>query len=244
MFNSTVIADARADAKAGFPNESCGIVVADTYIPYDNLAEDPRAGFVINEASVNQYIMSGELQAVIHSHPQSGTWGRSCPSKHDMEGQVATGVPWGIIDTDGDIVNTPYWWGDFLLDEELLGKEFHAGVNDCYSLIRKWYKQKRGIILDEFPRDDAWWVSDEDMYVKGFAQAGFYRIDKSQLQDGDVLLSKVMSVKINHGGIYLSNKEDGYGTLIHHLPKRLSRREAANPWIDRTDIFLRYRNVK
>jgi cell wall-associated NlpC family hydrolase len=243
MFNESVILAAKADAKSKFPRESCGLVVNDEYLPCVNIAPDPRLDFMIAQEVTNPYVIARTLQGVIHSHPVKDMLGKSSPSKNDMIGQVSTSVPWGVIDTDGDTVCTPYWWGDFILDEPIIGREFHPGINDCYSIIRKWYWQKRGILLKEFPRDDAWWASNENMYVEGFAEAGFYAISKNELQDGDIILGKVLSSVINHGGIYLHNKEDGYGTILHHLPKRLSRRETANPWIEKAELFLRYKNV-
>lgn len=235
-------ADAKKHALQEFPKEACGIVVADKYIPCVNIAPDPTTDFQIDDAEVMQYIIAKTLQAVIHSHPSSPLK-KSSPSKQDMIGQVSTAVTWGIIDTDGEIARDPYFWGDFLFHESLIGKEFQAGVNDCYSIIRKWYFQRKDITLPEFPRDDSWWGKGEDMYMEGFSKAGFHRITKDELQDGDVVLGKVRSEIINHGGIYLDNDEDGRGLILHHLPNRLSRRETAGPWTNKAEIFLRYNHA-
>lgn len=233
---------AQEDAIKRFPQEACGLIVKGEYISCTNIAKEPEKDFEIHKDIVTPYIIAGTLEAVIHSHPYEVLSERSSPSRSDMQGQIATNVPWGIIDTDGKVVNKPYWWGDFILDTEIIGQEFHHGIHDCYAVIRKWYWQELGIILKEFPRDDKWWTVKEDLYTEGFEAAGFYRITKKELRNGDVILGKINSPHnlINHGGIYLDNAIDGHGIILHHLPNRLSRREPAGPYINRADLFLRY----
>lgn len=240
MFSSTLLGMAKAHALADFPNESCGIVVGNTYIPCTNIANDPLVDFEIAESVTQPYIEAGTLQAVIHSHPFAQIKRKSAPSANDMRGQIATNVPWGIIDTDGTVVNDPYWFGDFTLDEPLIGVEFQHGVRDCYSAIRKWYWQIRGIKLIDVARDDRWWLNADNLYIDNFARAGFVKVSLSALQDGDVVLGKVNSQKLNHAGIYLDNTRDGKGLFYHHLPGRLSRREPAHSWVNRAEIALRY----
>jgi cell wall-associated NlpC family hydrolase len=112
---------------------------------------------------------------------------------------------------------------------------------DCYTAIRKWYYQKRNIVLPNFPRDNEWWLN-KNLYLENFEKAGFKEINIEAISDGDVMLGCVNSDIINHGGIYLDNLEDGKGLLYHHLPNRLSRREPANPWLIRAKVILKYAN--
>lgn len=240
MFDAIVSAEAMADAGNRFPEESCGLVVDGKYISMPNLAEDPLNDFKVNAV---KYIMNGTLQGVIHSHPVRVLVEASHPSIKDMQQQIATGVPWGIIDTDGEVVRKPYWWGDHQLTEELIGKEFHCGVEDCYSIVRKYYFQKHGIKLKNHPRVMDWWKEGKDFYKDGFESAGFYRISKEELKDGDGVLLNVQSNVLNHAAIYLDNKTDGRGVILHHLPGRLSRRETAGPWLAKANFFLRHKDV-
>lgn len=243
MFSSTIISDAQAHALAEFPKESCGIVVGGVYLPCENVADDPENDFSIADAVVGPYLRAGTLQAVIHSHPFPVLTELSCPSARDMRGQGSTNVPWGIIDCDGKVARAPYWLGDFLLNEPLLGVEFHHGVRDCYLAIRKWYWQKRAKRLLDIPRDVKWWETDANLYVDNFERAGFERISLRELKDGDVFFGKVGGAEvrhINHAGVYLDNPEDGKGLVYHHLPGRLSRREPAGAWINRADFAARF----
>jgi cell wall-associated NlpC family hydrolase len=241
-FPQKVIDDAKADALAKYPNESCGIVSGDEYVACDNIASDPSKDFIIAPATVQPYVTGGTLQAVIHSHPVKQLLARSCPSKSDMIGQIGTSVPWGVIDIAPDVVNDPYWWGDFLLDQPLIGQQFHHGINDCYTVVRRWMWQNRKLKIADIPRDDAWWnMQEEDLYMQGFEKNGWVRISKEELQHGDTILGKIRAPKINHAGVFLSSKEDGIGVVLHHLPGRLSRREPAGPYVNRAELFLRYK---
>lgn len=235
-----VVEAAQAHALQSYPQESCGLVVGGEYLPCENVADLPEEDFSIRDQIVMPYIVAGTLQAVIHSHPVKAIFAPSDPSVRDMIGQISAQVPWGIIDTDGEVVTAPYWFGDITLDTPLLGVEFHHGVQDCYTAIRKWYWQTRGIKLKDFPRQGMWWCEDENLYVDNFAKAGFFIVDICDIQDGDVVLGKIKSEVINHAGIYLDNSVDGCGLVYHHLPGRLSRRESAGPWLNRTELVVRY----
>lgn len=240
MLSETALAAAKAHAVAEFPKEACGLVVAGEYIPCVNQADDPTKDFAIDSALVAKYMLTSKVDAILHSHPFPQLDARSTPSAADMRGQVSTNVPWGIIDTDGEVVNDPYWLTDANLDTPLIGMQFHHGVFDCYTAVRKWFWQKRGIKLIEMPRDDLWWTKDESLYLANFEKAGWVQISVDSIRNGDVILGKVNSEVVNHAAVYLDNEEDGKGLIYHHLPGRLSRREPANPWVNRADVVLRY----
>lgn len=235
MFGANVNAAAKAHALAVFPQESCGLVVGGEYLACTNVAENPLTDFRIDNA-----LGIRSAQAVIHSHPVELIEAKSSPSANDMRSQVSLAVPFGIIDTDGTIANDPYWWGDFKLTEALIGHPFHHGVEDCYLPVRRWFWQHRGIKLEDIPRGDQWWLTDENLYLANFERLGFRQISKHEAQNGDVILGRVNSEVVNHAGVYLDNAVDGKGLVLHHLPGRLSRREPAGPWLNRADLVVRY----
>lgn len=217
MFGAAVEAAARADALQRFPNESCGLVIAGEYRPFPNVADRPHEHFQLPADAPDEY------QAVIHSHcaPDAGLH----PSAADMAGQFETAVPWGIVLTDGKECSRPVWWGDFRLHEPLIGRAFIHGITDCYSLIEAFWHQKHGVRLPVFPRDWDWWHARGDLYRDGFGKAGFRQIKESEGRSGDVVLMQVRSPVPNHAGIVL----DG-GLILHHLQRRLSRREPLGGW--------------
>jgi cell wall-associated NlpC family hydrolase len=231
VFGAKVETAAKAHAIAQHPKEACGVVSGGVYVPLRNVARDPLEGFALPRTA---WAKHAPVQAVIHSHvaPRHGR----APSAADMTGQMETGVPWGIVLTDGTGAWGPLWFGDHIIDEPLIGREFTHGVRDCYALVRAWFWQRRGVRLPDFARDDDWWNEGGDLYRDGFAKAGGVAIDASEAREGDVVLMQLHGVPVpHHAGVI-----EAGGLLLHHLPGRLSRREPLGPWRRYVTHWLRY----
>jgi proteasome lid subunit RPN8/RPN11 len=241
---ASVAEAAKAHARAEYPKEACGVVVAGVYYPCKNIAEDPTQDFVIDPADLAGALTNGKLEMVIHSHPN----GPVGPSRADMEGQIKSGVAWGLIVLDEDRIGDPLEWGGNTPIAPLLMRPFIHGIYDCYSLIRETYLLgKEGCAAQdidwpfdpiELPmgcRDDAWWDKGEDLYMENFGPAGFKQIDFTEAQPGDLFLCSIRSSKLNHGGLLMPNS-----LVMHHLPNRPSRREPAGLWARQADMWLRY----
>lgn len=219
---------AKAHAIAAYPQEACGIIVDGQYVKIENISQEPEAGFEMDERTWQDY----KVEAVIHSHSPKY---KLEPSASDMLHQISSNVPWGIILSDGKEVSNILWWGDFVLDQPLVGRTFIHGVTDCYSAIRAWYWQNRQIKLKDFPRQDLWWKNSENLYVENFSKAGFREIEQSEATVGDVVLINFRSEVPNHGGVLIED-----GLLYHHLQNRLSNREPIGRWNSLITKWLRY----
>lgn len=251
-FSDAMIAAAQAHARAEFPKESCGLVVAGAYIPCTNVAADPLRDFEIDPAEQLAARSKGVLEAVIHSHPfvpqskddKPVLW----PTQSDMEGQLATNVPWAIVPLDEDSFANPIMWGDGLPMPALIGRSFVPGVTDCYSLIRDIFRLGREgcaaqgidwpyepIELPEVARDAAWENDGKNLYVDHFKAFGFTEITFGEARPGDAFLISVNHTTLNHAGLLVGNN-----LLVQHLPLRLSRREPAGIWARAAVKWLRY----
>lgn len=251
------LTQAQEHARASFPEESCGFIVGEKYLPMKNTAKDPSehtsdatscgcrlCAFSISDADYLKY--SRGLQAVVHSHPN----GPAYPSSSDMIHQESSGVAWIILTLDDARFGPTTVWGGDCPREPLVGREFVHGVTDCYSLIRDVYAlgktglEKQGmdwpfepIKLPLGERDDSWWVNEtnNDLYEDNFPRAGFVEISLTDVRPGDVFLGKIKSERLNHGGVLLGNN-----LILHHLPNRLSRREPAGIWSRCAEKWIRY----
>lgn len=209
VFNSQVDEAAKKHAQEQYPNESCGVVIDDTYIPLENVSKTPWDSFEFKRSEISQL---GEIQAIIHSHPD----GNPFPSAADMQGQIASNVPWGIVYCKGGLSHPPFYWGDSLPIQPLKGRVFQHGITDCYSLIRDYFRLHRDIVLDEFPRDWNWWLKPGfDLYAENFKTQKFRIIDSSEVKEGDCFLAQIRSKVINHAGVYV-----GRGLILHQLGDR------------------------
>jgi proteasome lid subunit RPN8/RPN11 len=228
----TVLADIRAHAEREYPRESCGLVIIvrgrRRYIPCRNIALR-NEHFVMHPQDYAAAEETGAIIMVVHSHPNLP----AVPSEADLVGCERSGVPWLIISWP---TGTMHEFSPTGYKAPLIGRQFHHGVLDCYSLIEDYYAQELGIVLPEFERGDEWWLKGENLYLQGFAQAGFVRVD--ELTQHDVLLIQVASPVPNHGAIFL-----GDGCILHHQMHRLSSRDVYGGWYRKcTTHILRHRS--
>jgi cell wall-associated NlpC family hydrolase len=239
MFSREVLKAIETDALDRYPEESCGAVTPEGYLPLENRAADRRHSFDCREAC-QQLQFDGALLAVVHSHPD----GPAGPSSADMAQQLGMDVPWGLVATNGQGCTKPFFWGDGVATPPLRGRTFRHGpsgsdgAGDCYALIRDYYRLERGVELPEFPRDDDWWLArrdNPDLYSQGFPKAGFRMIYADEVQPGDVFLAQIRSPVMNHGGIILGNER-----ILHHLSGRLSGEAHYTSWAKFINRWLRY----
>jgi len=245
MFSPEIIEAAKAHALREYPNESCGVILGDEYVECENISPTPKIAFAIARERELEFFSSGLLRGLIHSH----TNGVPHPGKSDMEGQIASNIPWGILNTNGQQARDPWFWGTGVPIPPLEGRGFRHGPSgtdnrgDCYALIRDWYRLNRNITLIEFPRDYPWWDRNENMYAENFAKAGFESLDMTQAPKffltppvlGDVFLVRTTKRFPTHGAIYLGNE-----LFLHHYEGQLSISAPLNKWKERITHHLRY----
>jgi proteasome lid subunit RPN8/RPN11 len=119
-----------------------------------------------------------------------------------------------------------------------VGKEWSWGTHDCYEAVRTYYRQKRGIYLGDYDRDESFEKAEESAIVKYIAAEGFDYVPKSEpiLLD-DVLLFKTTGRSYpHHLGVLV-----GPNKFLHHPRRHLSRIDALDGyWLRRLVGTLRY----
>lgn len=226
MITSFLKKEILSAARACRPFELCGVVKNEQFIKMKNIAQDPCNNFELDPLEFAQH---DPVQYIVHSHPQTD---RACPSAYDMEQQALSGIPWIIaseyecVVLDANRVTPP-----------LEGREFIPGIDDCYSLIRDYYRLRHDLIITDYPRDPEWWKAGQNLYFDNFSKAGFVPI-KGPGQDGDMFMASILSPVPNHSGIYFKN-----GLILHHLTDRLSRLEPLNNWKKYINIWVRHENL-
>lgn len=243
--NDKLLLDMREHALSDYPKESCGLVVDGTYYPYKNVADDPINHFKISPQAWVAASKKGEIQAVVHSHcmrapgVEEGPDHHPYPSASDMEGQINSGLPWAIVPTNGQASFKPVWWGDFRLNEPLIGTDYIHGIADCYSVVRRWFWQVRGIKLKDQPRDYDWWHQGGDLYRQGLQVNGWRPIEESEVRVGDACLMRIRSPVLNHIALYVGND-----LILQHFENRLSRREPLFPWRKYIEMWIRHESME
>lgn len=242
MIAPETLAAAQAHARAEYPKESVGLVIrtdaGEEYRPCANAAEQPDRDFKLPAEDYADAEDDGEIVCLVHSHPN----GVARPSHLDRLQCEASGIPWliltlGATEFGQTCAFEPEGW-----EAPLVGREFHYGVLDCYTLVRDWYAREWGIKLPEFDHGpDCWWDKRHpnhrpgfSPYMDNFASAGFTDIS-GPIQTGDVILMQIKADEPNHAAVYL-----GDGVMLHHLYNRLSERTVyGGMWAEVTRKIVR-----
>ena len=237
MFDPEIVQAIKAHAVREYPKESCGVVSEDHYVELENVHEQPEDHFRIDTRIYTGFLAKSGMpgvQAVIHSHPN----GPDHPTKDDMQCQIDTAVPWGIVTVNQSGPLEPFFFGDQVPTPPLLKRVFRVGVTDCYALVRDWFAENTEIRLPAFPRGMFWENEKEDVLGENFYSMGFREIPALE-RVGDCFLVKIRSSIENHCGVYL-----GRGLILHHLTNRLSCREPFGRWIKHKPRFLRHKDMQ
>lgn len=229
------LAAIKAHAQAVFPRECCGLISVrkgkEIYTPCRNVAKD-HDHFVMDPEDYARVEEAGAVTGIVHSH----CYVPATPSEADLVGCEASGVPWTIYALPTHQVYTFEPTGYIA---PLIGREFHHGVLDCYSLVRDYYREEVGIVIPDFPRNPEWWLHGDNLYLKYFSEAGFVQVDVHDLRKHDGILMKIASPDPNHAAVHI-----GDGVIIQHLDGRLSSRDVYGGWYQKvTTHILRHKSL-
>lgn len=229
IFKNHTMIDIRSHAIAAWPFECCGVVIDGEFHAKKNIYQEPMKGFLIDQ---NEW--SDSIEAIIHSHPEAD---EAIPSAADIQYQKVCDRPFGIIPTRMGWAGELRWHGDYELELPLIGRQFVHGITDCYSLLRSYFWQKHKIYLNDYPRDNNWWLTAApNLYLENFAKEGFIEV-RDDLQEDDVLLIKLLpgTRGPHHLGIVQHNS-----LLLHHWGGELSRQVPLGSWLKYAVKRIRY----
>lgn len=239
----------REAAAAQYPNEACGYVVAQgkkqQFVPCVNSALNPSYEFKIETEEFHRASEIGEVIAVWHSHPDK----TNIPSEMDLIECENSELPWFITavtynDIDGFVFSetNAFEPNGFTLD--YIGRPYHYGIIDCYSLVVDWYKQELGITLAKLPenRNTRFWEGEEPkpLMEEAYKKLGFQKLIDVEPEKGDLFLIQTGSTVANHVAIYL-----GDDMILHHCENRLSGRSIyGGYWLKHCVAHLRFPRSK
>lgn len=233
----------REHTMAVYPHEAVIAITQDNAYPLENIHEDPCNQFRVDAKAFYKL----KPVALVHSHPTStpttvamnnGNYvDARTPSVADMTTQMNMDIPFGIISYDGIECTDIIWFPD--LDSPIEGQSYMHGVYDCWRLIRAYFYQKHNVTLMDIPRDAEWYEANPNTLSDNFTAAGFHPIIEDELQEGDVLLLRVIGDYVTHTAVYIDPD-----TILHHINNRLSGIDSYPRWRKRVTNYLRYDPTK
>ena len=226
--------EALLHAKKEDPKESVGVLLnikgKEKYFPCRNLSMNSNQCFILDPEDYVKADNLGEIIAIVHSHPITPPE----PSEADRVSCEHSNLKWYIVNPKTET------WGycePCGFKPPLRGRQWVWGLQDCYSLVRDWYKQEKNIELRDWTRPT---TPEEFLLNPMFEQCawrtGFRELRSDEkLINGDLLFMSIGSPGLNHVAIFLD------GDVLHHLADRLSCKEPYSEWLLKcTGKRLRY----
>jgi len=226
--------EALLHAKKEDPKESVGVLLnikgKEKYFPCRNLSMNSNQCFILDPEDYVKADNLGEIIGIVHSHPITPPE----PSEADRVSCEHSNLKWYIVNPKTET------WGycePCGFKPPLRGRQWVWGLQDCYSLVRDWYKQEKNIELRDWTRPT---TPEEFLLNPMFEQCawrtGFRELRSDEkLINGDLLFMSIGSPGLNHVAIFLD------GDVLHHLADRLSCKEPYSEWLLKcTGKRLRY----
>tara|TARA_Y100001973_G_C5175142_1_gene321448 strand:+ start:350 stop:1051 length:702 start_codon:yes stop_codon:yes gene_type:complete len=221
-------------AKQEDPKESCGLLLnirgKEQYFPCRNLSMTAHQCFIIDPEDYVRADNTGDITAIVHSHPVT----QPVASEADKISCEESNLPWHIVNPKTET------WGYYEpcgYKPDLIGQPWVWGISDCWSLVRRYYKEKLNIELRDWerPTTPEEFINDP-MFERCAKATGFRELKNDEnLKNGDLLFMSILANGLNHVAIFLD------GDVLHHLTDRLSCKEPYNQWLQKcTGKRLRY----
>ena len=217
--------------------EVCGVVVnikgKEELFICKNISSD-NYSFIMDPVDYMVATNKGILAYVIHSH-----LGLSAePTMADIHSCNKLGVPWIIYAVESKIVNI---FNPNKYTIPLIGREYHFGTTDCWSLVTDIYMQELNISVGRPLITKDSWFEEGINYFEDYAnENNFVKVSTTSLNKYDVILFKANNSKVpNHSAIYMG---DNY--IVHHVYNRLSTKERLSGyWLSTVHSVYRHKEL-
>ena len=212
-----------------YPNEGCGIILNKLgklkWIPCKNISEFPDKQFKICPKEYVKATLQGDIHAIVHSHVKG-----SCkPSDADKNQSDYLQIPYIIYSIpEGE----KYEYTPKYKEKPLLGREYEFNKQDCWTLVRDYYKQNFNIVLPMLEFEDYFYKKGINYFEDLIEPWG--GVEVKSPQKGDIIYFQIQSNIPNHCGVYL-----GQDKFIHARRKHLSCTDFLPRWRKYIKSYIR-----
>ncbi len=191
-----------------FPEEACGLIVQknDHYLLVKSKNEaKQKKRFRISAERIVAASEQGKIVGFYHSHPSDNE------SFSELDKKNIFYHKWiGVLYCCGkDSFHT-------LRPEEISEvKTFCMGSNDCFELLRVYYKEKLGLFITDYYRNQTWQTFEPDLIERYYKREGFVEVKLEEIKLHDVVLfAPDKEAFAGHIGIFVGNNE-----VFHFSPR-------------------------
>jgi proteasome lid subunit RPN8/RPN11 len=204
-----------------YPEEMCGFLTKDDFVPVQNCAEDKLNSFKISDVDTAKWF--SKAIAIVHSHTRElkkqEVLDLRTPSYADFENQKRTGKPWLIVGCESLTVTESLQFPR-TQNCKYEGRRFQWFINDCYNLVEDFYLFELGITLKErvVTEDYTQLRSMNNIFEQFISDYGFKEIPFEQLQENDLVLLDSGGFVSNHLGIFTKGQILHQGMVSAYVP--------------------------
>ena len=218
-----------------YPEEMCGFLTQDDFIPVENCAENKQNSFRISALDYAKH--HEKITAIVHSHTRerraADLFDLRTPSYADYINQKETNLPWLIVGCEGFTVSDPIQFPR-IPNNQYIGRRFQWFICDCYNLVQDFYRFELNIILPEqrIGTDYKELRHLNDIFLPYYEEYGFREIPFDEITEGDLVLLNHGIHTNNHLGIYTK------GQILHQ--EMISAIVPFENFLGRINKVLRY----
>ena len=211
--------------------EVCGLLVKsrDEIIFYKckNISPDPKDYCTLNPFDYIRVSEKGKIVAHIHSQEDKE------PSFLDYRNAVSHNI-YSIIYS--------YKYDKFSIIEpklkNYLNVDYSIGKNDCFGMVRNYYKNELNIDINDYNRDAGWEIIRPNYILELFEKEGFYKINLEDIKRNDVIIFNFNDIP-QHISIYMGNE-----MILHHPEEQKSIiSELTKALKKRINIVIRHKDI-
>lgn len=198
--------------------------------PCKNIAEDKADHFEIDNIEYLNCLKLGKICGIYHSHPDKSDF-----SQDDLDSAEEIALPIYVYGL-GDKKFCEFIPKTYTLPLE--GLEYVWGDTDCYGIVRIYFRQKYGIYLKDYDREESYIYDEKDVITENFEKENFIKVIDGTIKKDDILVFSSTLARPQHFIIFLGNSRG-----LHHPLGKLSKIEPIKSYI-KLKYILRYKGDK
>ncbi len=220
-------------AERSLPNECCGFILSDNGESFLFPCKNRFAKqFYISPIEFLEAKTKGQIEAIYHSHPN----GEEEFSSIDKKNSLHHGIKFILYNVK---LKTFKEFGYDSKYHKYVGKIFEMGIEDCFSLVKRFYKNELKINISDYERGENWTSEPESPLDSRHKTEGFSKVDS--LKEYDLIMFKSLNRKSfsGHVAVYL-----GDDLMLHNQRTSFSKVEEYSDAYKRlTNYALRHETL-
>jgi proteasome lid subunit RPN8/RPN11 len=215
------------------PDECCGFILSNDDSNFLFHCENKFGKrFQISSVDYLAAKEKGQIEAVYHSH----TNGNEEFSELDKKNSLYHGIKFILYSLKS---NSFKEFGYDTKYKKYVGKFFKIGEEDCFSLVRDFYKTELDVNIKDYSRNENWSEQDDSLFDLYYEDEGFTKVNDIKKYDIIIFNSPFRRGFSGHIAVYL-----GDSLMLHNQTNSFSKIEEYSEAYKRlTNYIIRHKDL-